>query len=51
MEKISRRTFVAATPTARLMKIVSLLALGKATENSPAANYYTTYAAIEKSKL
>jgi hypothetical protein len=33
------------------MKIVSLLALGKATENSPAANYYTTYAAIEKSKL
>ena len=37
--------------TARLMKIVSLLALGKATENGPAANYYTTYAAIEKSKL
>jgi alkyl sulfatase BDS1-like metallo-beta-lactamase superfamily hydrolase len=37
--------------TARLMKIGSLLTLGKATENSPAANYYTTYAAIEKSKL
>ena len=36
---------------ARLMKIASLLALGNATENSPAANYYTTYAAIEKSKL
>ncbi|MGZ3606024.1 MAG: alkyl sulfatase dimerization domain-containing protein [Thermodesulfobacteriota bacterium] len=37
--------------TARLTKIVSLVALGKATENSPAANYYATYAAIEKSKL
>ncbi len=36
---------------ARLMKIASLLALGKGTENSPAANYYTTYAAIEKSRL
>ena len=37
--------------TARLMKIVSLLALGQETENGPAANYYTTYAAIEKSKM
>ena len=37
--------------TARHMKIVSLLALGRTTENSPAANYYTTHAAIEKSKL
>jgi len=37
--------------SARFMKIASLLALGNATENSPAANYYTTYAAIEKSKL
>jgi len=36
---------------ARLMKIVSLLALGKTTDNSPAANYYTTFATLEKNKL
>jgi alkyl sulfatase BDS1-like metallo-beta-lactamase superfamily hydrolase len=36
---------------ARLMKIVSLLALGKATDNSPTANYYTTFATLEKNKL
>jgi hypothetical protein len=47
MEKISRRK----KKGVQGFEIASLLALGKATENSPAANYYTTYAAIEKSKL
>ena len=37
--------------TARLMKISSLTALGKSTANSPMANYYTTFAAMEKMKV
>ena len=37
--------------TARLMKISSLQALGKFTANGPMANYYTTFAAMEKMKM
>jgi alkyl sulfatase BDS1-like metallo-beta-lactamase superfamily hydrolase len=37
--------------TARLMKIASLTALGRSTANAPMANYYTTFAAMEKMKL
>jgi alkyl sulfatase BDS1-like metallo-beta-lactamase superfamily hydrolase len=36
--------------TARAMKISSLTALGKSTANAPMANYYTTFAAMEKMK-
>jgi hypothetical protein len=37
--------------TARMMKISSLKALGKPTANNPMANYYTTFAAMEKMKV
>jgi len=37
--------------TTRMMKISSLTALGKSTANSPMANYYTTFAAMEKMKM
>jgi alkyl sulfatase BDS1-like metallo-beta-lactamase superfamily hydrolase len=36
--------------TARLMKTASLTALGRSTANAPMANYYTTFAAMEKMK-
>jgi hypothetical protein len=34
-----------------MMKISSLKALGKPTANNPMANYYTTFAAMEKMKV
>jgi alkyl sulfatase BDS1-like metallo-beta-lactamase superfamily hydrolase len=37
--------------TARMMKISSLTALGRSTANSPMANYYTVFAAMEKMKI
>jgi alkyl sulfatase BDS1-like metallo-beta-lactamase superfamily hydrolase len=37
--------------TARAMKISSLTALGRSTANAPMANYYTTFAAMEKMKM
>ncbi len=37
--------------TARMMKLSSLTALGRSTANSPMANYYTTFAALEKMKI
>jgi len=37
--------------TARMMKLSSLTALGKSTANSPMANYYTAFAAMEKMKI
>jgi hypothetical protein len=37
--------------TARMLKISSLTALGKSTANSPMANYYTAFSAMEKMKI
>ena len=36
--------------TARAMKISSLTALGRSTANAPMANYYSTFATMEKMK-